>query len=938
MKKDGVSDLKSLKRKKPLPAVGKKLGFVLNLNILLLVFLSVTAVYLAFVTLSGYLFNDSFENYTYLWAFLVHLIIGFIFIVPFCVFSIIHIRNTIRRKNFKAVKSGFILITFWLITIISGLILTRIEGVFVVRNPYIRTGAYWFHVLSPITAALYFMIHRKSGRPLKVRRGVLWLSFSMLMICTLGAIHFFESFTEENTRPDDNRNLFFPSLAGTASGKHISAELLMMDSYCRECHSDIHKSWQHSMHKFSSFNNPAYRFTVNETMEVLRKRDGNAKGVRFCAGCHDPVPLFSGRLDNPDFDDQKDITAQAGITCTVCHRIKKIKSVIGNSDFIIEEPVHYPFTFSENKMLKWINHQLVKAKPEFHKKTFAAPVQKKTEFCGTCHKVHIPEEVNRYKWLRAQNHYDSFLMSGVSGHGVASFYYPEKAKENCTSCHMQLVESEDFGADFFDDSGRLKVHDHMFPSANTAVPHLAGLPPEVEKAHKKFLKSRVRVDIFGMKEGGTITGALTAPLRPALPVLNPGETYLLETVVRTLDIGHAFTQGTSDSNQIWLELTLVAGGKTVGRSGGMDVGGRVDPWAHFLNAYVLDREGRRIDRRNGQDIFVPLYDHQIPPGAADVIHYKFRVPSGLKDAVRITARLKYRKFDTTYMRYIFGADYNNRLPVTVLAEDSLVLPVSGGNDGIFPDSRDIEEWERWNDYGIGLLRKGTKGSRKGELRQAESAFKKVESMNKSLGALNLGRVYFKEGRLDDAVAALRKAAESEKPAYPWTITWFTALVNKQNGYFDDAIEGFSRLVKTDFAEAKRRGFDFSLDVRLHNEFGQTLFERARLERGKSRKKSRELFLREALKRFKAALEIDPENVTAHYNLSLIYAQLELVEKADVHRALHSRYRIDDNARDRAFSIHRADNPPADHAAEAIVIYDLNRPGSASFPTEGEAAR
>ena len=32
----------------------------------------------------------------------------------------------------------------------------------------------------------------------------------------------------------------------------------------------------------------------------------------------------------------------------------------------------------------------------------------------------------------------------------------------------------------------------------------------------------------------------------------------------------------------------------------------------------------------------------------------------------------------------------------------------------------------------------------------------------------------------------------------------------------------------------------------------------------------------------------------------------------------------DHARDRAIAIHRAQNPAADHAAEAIVIYDLNR--------------
>ena len=64
-------------------------------------------------------------------------------------------------------------------------------------------------------------------------------------------------------------------------------------------------------------------------------------------------------------------------------------------------------------------------------------------------------------------------------------------------------------------------------------------------------------------------------------------------------------------------------------------------------------------------------------------------------------------------------------------------------------------WERWNDYGIGLLLEGNAGSEKGELRQAEAAFAEVERLGRPEGPLNLARVYHKEGRLDDAAQALR---------------------------------------------------------------------------------------------------------------------------------------------------------------------------------------
>ena len=243
---------------------------------------------------------------------------------------------------------------------------------------------------------------------------------------------------------------------------------------------------------------------------------------------------------------------------------------------------------------------------------------------------------------------------------------------------------------------------------------------------------------------------------------------------------------------------------------------------------------------------------------------------------------------------------------------------------------DFPEWERWNDYGIGLLRKGTTGSSKGELRQAEAAFRRVESLGRPEGALNLGRVYLKEGRLGEAAEALARAADHDPPALAWSVAWFSGLVDQQNGYLEEARARFEALAETRFAEARARGFDFSQDVRVQVELGQTLLELAKLERGEARRARRRELLAEARVVFERALEIDPEHVAAHFNLSLIHAQLGDDTRAEHHRTLHARYKPDDNARDRAVAIHRRANPAADHAAEAIVIYDL-RAGSEGGP-------
>src|SRR5581483_9383836 len=169
---------------------------------------------------------------------------------------------------------------------------------------------------------------------------------------------------------------------------------------------------------------------------------------------------------------------------------------------------------------------------------------------------------------------------------------------------------------------------------------------------------KLRIDLFGvkgMKPDGTADDESLAVIRPELPKLQPGKTHLVEVVIRTVNIGHPFSQGTVDSNEIWVDFEAKAGGRVIGRSGALSQPndtGEVDPWSHFVNVLMLDREGNRIDRRNPQDIFTPLYNKQIPPGAGQVVHYKLDVPADVTGPVELTVRLRYRKFDYKYMELV----------------------------------------------------------------------------------------------------------------------------------------------------------------------------------------------------------------------------------------------------------------------------------------------
>ena len=162
------------------------------------------------------------------------------------------------------------------------------------------------------------------------------------------------------------------------------------------------------------------------------------------------------------------------------------------------------------------------------------------------------------------------------------------------------------------------------------------------------------------------------------------------------------------------------------------------------------------------------------------------------------------------------------------------------------------------------------------------------------------------------------------------MAWFNGLVNKQNGFLDKAITEFRSILEDRYPELDKRGFDFSKDYEVINELGQAYFERAKMERADPAKQKE--FLNLAVESFQKTLALDSENLTAHYTLAQIYPQLGDETKAAFHRKEHAKFLPDYNAQDHAVSVARRANPAADHAAQATVIYPLQRPNAPGLDT------
>ena len=129
---------------------------------------------------------------------------------------------------------------------------------------------------------------------------------------------------------------------------------------------------------------------------------------------------------------------------------------------------------------------------------------------------------------------------------------------------------------------------------------------------------------------------------------------------------------------------------------------------------MLDRDGNRIDRRNPQDIFVPLYNKQIPPGAGQVVHFGLDVPEGVEGPITLEAKVNYRKFDRKYMDYIFGKGQGARAARRRDGERPRRAARRGGPDGDEPalaDQGGLAALERLRDRP--LPRRGREGGPEG---------------------------------------------------------------------------------------------------------------------------------------------------------------------------------------------------------------------------------
>ncbi len=658
------------------------------------------------------------------------------------------------------------------------------------------------------------------------------------------------------------KNPYLPSEAQSENNEFVPPSALPTASYCAKCHQDIHKQWRQSAHA-NSFREPFYLRNV----ELLIKSKG-IEFTRHCEACHNPIALFSGALTKESKVDRS--FDKDGVTCMVCHSIKKIQGTSGTGSYVIGVPAvmvnpdgtPVPGTVTSEDIL---------SRPDLHSRAVMRDFYRTPEFCAVCHKAAIPRSLNDYRWLRAFSVYDEWQESSWSRESLLPFYKKE-ARATCQTCHMPKIDARaDYGAKHH------QVTSHRWLGANTAIPFFYGYREQLRET-EQFLKDAASIDIFGLSKNRSGEDQLIAPIDREKFALAAGETVTISVIIHNKRIGHSLVPEQRDFYECSVEFRARdANGRTFYHSGFLDSKGFLEERAHTYTNRLLSSSGKLLDLHQVWEMRIRAYDNAILSGRSDLVRYQFSIPTDARSPITLTAKLNYRRFRRGYTNFVLRG--NPDYPIVEMASRSTTLNL-GKNEGD-PALDKQADLLRWNNYGIALIAQL-------EYRQAAEAFRKVVAIDPeySDGYINFAVNHYTE-RIDnkrEGSGGLLGLSIGNAPDGLGNL--YTAKAPPEE--FEPAVRALDRAVAISRDKLRAR-FHRGVVYRLQNKLDAAVedlkpvvqayprFRQARQELGY-------VYLLQqrfepAREQFEALQAINPDDLNAFNYLSFIYARLGMKDKA-----------------------------------------------------------
>jgi Tfp pilus assembly protein PilF len=620
--------------------------------------------------------------------------------------------------------------------------------------------------------------------------------------------------------------------------------------YCAHCHQETYHQWRQALHS-NSFRTPFYRTSVN----ILIRTKG-IEFARHCESCHNPVALLSGGLTQDSQIDRR--FDREGVTCTVCHSIQQVKSTAGNGGYVMGLPA-VMVDAKGNRIPGKVPYEDIMEHTDRHVRAVMQDFYRTPQFCAACHKANLPEHLNDFKFIPAFSAYDEWQNSKFSHQNPLTFYTADY--KTCQTCHMarSLATLPDYGAK----KGMLASH--SWAAGNTAVPYYMGFTEQMDKT-VKFLKSGdyLNVDIFGIKKANE--DKLIAPLGLVPFHIEDKDVLDVYVLIQNKNIGHSLIPEVRDLYQAWVEFTVKdAAGKEIYHSGFLKPNGDLDERAHSFTNRPVDADSNFVDNHKVWTIHSVGFDNTVPAGRAALVRYRFQVPAGLRGAITMTAKVNYQHFRQSYVNNVFGGK-QPAYPVVVLSSRQEVMHI-GQNDPQAAQLDQNPEWMRWNNLGIGCL---------DQLQYASSvdAFEHVVKLRPDYadGYTNIAIAELQWEKYASAAMNVERALTlSPKNA---RALYYKAQVDRRAGHLDAETADLLEVVKQ---------FPRSRDAR--RDLGSAYF---RAGDDKS-----------STAQFEVLQDIDPDDLVAHYNLSILYHRAGKNEEAEKQLALFKSEKVNSESRTNA---------------------------------------
>lgn len=630
-----------------------------------------------------------------------------------------------------------------------------------------------------------------------------------------------------------------PSLPGNAAAEGVGflePGAFPKAEYCAHCHQEAYSQWRQALHS-NAFRTPFYRTSVNILI--------NTKGIEFarhCDSCHNPVAVLGGGLTQ---DSQVDRSFDRdGLTCMTCHSIQSVQSTEGNGGIVMGVP-SVMVDEHGNRIPGEVPYEQIMQHTDRHVAAVMRPLLHSPEFCASCHKANLPHELNDYKFVRAFTTFDEWQNSKFSKRNPLTFYQADFT--TCQGCHMKRNPTSlpDYGAK----NGTFASHRWL--AGNTAVPFYYGFDEQLKKTIE-FLQSGnyLNVDIMGLKKAGE--DRMIAPLGSVPFSLESNGVVEAMVVVQNKNIGHSLIPEVRDLYEAWTEFSVQdADGKSIYHSGYLQPDGSLDPSAHSFTNRPVNTDNGFVDNHKVWTIHTVAFDNTVPAGRSVLIRYQFRIPENIKGPLTVTARVNYRHLRQSYLNNVFGKDHPV-YPVVEIAARSRVLKI-GQNTPEAPLASDNQDWMRWNNLGISFLDQF-------QYPEAVNAFHQVVKLRPDYadGYTNISLTEAEWEKFDSAKMNIDEAL-ALSPGNARAL-YYSALLERRLSHPDAEIAQLEEVV---------RQYPDSRDAR--RELGISYYQQHRFD--------------DAMHQFEALQKIDPDDLAAHYNLSILYRRMGMKKQSAEQQAM-----------------------------------------------------